>query len=301
MNTSLAPILSLVDGTPKASSLHIADHFDKRHADLLRSIRSLEIPDDYRVRNFAETVVERENPSGGTPITSPVILMTRDGFTLIVMGFTGKKALEWKLKYIEAFNSMEAELRAQALPTAHPTLTKSTPHDRKPLDRLIKTWAQQSGIAHAQCWAMVNANFNLQSVTELPVDWIPDAISFVQEHIDMILKTLPAREVKALPAAGQDIRTMATDYYHAVMDANHACTKALAEVERKGRELTDAMGTAVTPHIGADSDPSAIVSRHKFMDAIRSSPRCALRTVDMAFLSLVDHAQLLCGLAVLGR
>ena len=38
--------------------------------------------------------------------------MDRDGFSLLVMGFTGKKALEWKLKYIDAFNQMEETLKS---------------------------------------------------------------------------------------------------------------------------------------------------------------------------------------------
>lgn len=45
-------------------------------------------------------------------------LLTRDGFTFIVMGFTGAKADAWKLKYIEAFNKMEEELKGQALKTS---------------------------------------------------------------------------------------------------------------------------------------------------------------------------------------
>jgi phage regulator Rha-like protein len=48
-----------------------------------------------------------------------MFLMDRDGFSLLVMGFTGNKALAWKLKYIEAFNRMEAELmkrQANVLP-----------------------------------------------------------------------------------------------------------------------------------------------------------------------------------------
>lgn len=44
--------------------------------------------------------------------------MTRDGFTLLAMGLTGKKALQFKLRYIEQFNAMEAELKAQAQPAA---------------------------------------------------------------------------------------------------------------------------------------------------------------------------------------
>jgi phage regulator Rha-like protein len=43
--------------------------------------------------------------------TQKEYLLTRDGFSLVVMGFTGQKALQWKLKYIEAFNKMEAQLK----------------------------------------------------------------------------------------------------------------------------------------------------------------------------------------------
>jgi phage regulator Rha-like protein len=51
--------------------------------------------------------------------------MTRDGFTLLAMGFKGKKALGWKLKYIEGFNAMEATLRAQ--PAVDPMVALSDP------------------------------------------------------------------------------------------------------------------------------------------------------------------------------
>lgn len=46
--------------------------------------------------------------------------MTRDGFSLLVMGFTGKSALEWKLKYIDAFNKMEEQIKGSAIPSAKP-------------------------------------------------------------------------------------------------------------------------------------------------------------------------------------
>lgn len=52
----------------------------------------------------------------GNNKTYPEYLMNRDGFSLLVMGFTGKKALEWKIKYIQAFNAMEEELRRGGTP-----------------------------------------------------------------------------------------------------------------------------------------------------------------------------------------
>lgn len=114
VNAERQPVVFSKDGEVFASSRDVAETFGKNHADVMRSIRTLiEQAPDLRLRNFAETVFSRENPSGGAPIFSPGYDMTRDGFTLLAMGFTGAKALKWKLRYIEAFNAMEAELRAR--------------------------------------------------------------------------------------------------------------------------------------------------------------------------------------------
>lgn len=121
-------ILSTQNGEPVASSRQIAESFEKNHRDVLRAVDGLK--ED--VRNFAQMFFETEAPdSYGRP--QRTYLMNRDGFTLLAMGFTGKAALEWKLKYIQAFNEMEkqlaqrpqlsrAELMAQALIAAHDEL-----------------------------------------------------------------------------------------------------------------------------------------------------------------------------------
>lgn len=104
----------------------------------------------------------------------------------------------WVLDVLEKMNS------GSSTSTAKPVLPLSTTADRKPLDKLVKVWAQQSGIAHAQCWSMVNAYFNINSVSDLPVHWIPDALAFVQDRIDLILEELP----KALLAAKDESATL---------------------------------------------------------------------------------------------
>lgn len=99
-------ILSTQNGEPVVSSRQIAESFEKNHRDVLRAIDSLK--ED--VRNFAQMFFETETPdSYGRP--QRTYLMNRDGFTLLAMGFTGKAALEWKLKYIAAFNAMEKKLK----------------------------------------------------------------------------------------------------------------------------------------------------------------------------------------------
>ena len=102
------------NGQPVASSRDIAEHFEKEHRNVLRDI------DDLRkdVLNFEQMFFSVEIPdSYGRP--QRAYLMNRDGFSLLVMGFTGKSALEWKLKYIDAFNRMEAQIKSpQPMTTA---------------------------------------------------------------------------------------------------------------------------------------------------------------------------------------
>ena len=99
-----------------ANSRDVAEFFEKRHDAVLRDIRDLlKKEPNLRLHSFVETVISRANPSGGAPIPSSAYDMSRDGFNLLGMGFTGVKAIKWKMKYIEAFNAMEAELRARPL------------------------------------------------------------------------------------------------------------------------------------------------------------------------------------------
>ena len=94
------------------SSLDISNHFGKQHKDVLRAVDNLECSDTFRRRNFAPTVYHRPNPSGGKGIEARMYEITRDGFVFLCMGFTGQQAAVWKERYIDAFNQMEAALRA---------------------------------------------------------------------------------------------------------------------------------------------------------------------------------------------
>lgn len=112
INAERNPVVFAKDGEVFANSRDVAAFFDKRHHHVLDAIDGLlKQEPSLRLTSFRETVVDRPNPSGGTPIQSRAFEMTRDGFTLLAMGFTGSKALKWKLRYIEAFNALEAECR----------------------------------------------------------------------------------------------------------------------------------------------------------------------------------------------
>ena len=98
-------LVTVVNENAVVSSRDVAEHFGKRHDHVTRDIEMYKKD----VPNFGEMFRETTIPdSYGRQ--QKAYLMNRDGFSLLVMGFTGAKALEWKLKYIEAFNAMEKEL-----------------------------------------------------------------------------------------------------------------------------------------------------------------------------------------------
>jgi len=109
------PVIEIRDGQAITISTEVARVFNKRHNDVLRAIENLlkELPADSQ-RNFAQTEETRPSPLNGASIKSPAYHLTRDGFTLLAMGFTGKRALAFKLAYIDAFNKMEAALTQPA-------------------------------------------------------------------------------------------------------------------------------------------------------------------------------------------
>ena len=92
------------------TSLKIAEVFEKRHCEVLRSIRNNECSAVFQERNFAFSFYLRKLPNNATK-KEPMYYITRDGFTFLAMGITGKIAAKFKEAYINAFNEMENKLR----------------------------------------------------------------------------------------------------------------------------------------------------------------------------------------------
>ena len=95
-------IVTISNGELMTTSKIVSDVFGKAHRDVIRAINQLDCSDGFRARNFAQ--------SSYTSPQKKVLKcfdITRDGFSFLCMGFTGKKAAEWKENYINAFNAME--------------------------------------------------------------------------------------------------------------------------------------------------------------------------------------------------
>lgn len=103
---------------PTTTSRIIADVFRKQHKHVIRTIENLVtslegMPKIGHTPSVKFERIEIQNEQNGRYY--PEYILNRDGFTLLAMGFTGAEALEWKLKYIEAFNAMEEKLRNTTL------------------------------------------------------------------------------------------------------------------------------------------------------------------------------------------
>lgn len=141
-------LVQLNNNEAVCSSLEIAENFGKRHSHVLEKIEKIitDEPTENSARCFT-----RSDYKDAKGETRPMFLMNRDGFSFLVMGFTGKKADAWKWKYIEAFNEMESMLRERSTEAWLET-RKQGKLTRKAETHVIKQlveYATEQGSTHA--------------------------------------------------------------------------------------------------------------------------------------------------------
>ncbi|GAK09599.1 Rha family transcriptional regulator [Geomicrobium sp. JCM 19038] len=99
-------IVFVKDNQVVTDSLTIARSFDKEHARVMRDIRELECSEEFRVGNFAESTYINEQQR-----EYPKYIISEQGFTFLVMGYTGSDAMRFKESYIKEFHSMKEKIR----------------------------------------------------------------------------------------------------------------------------------------------------------------------------------------------
>lgn len=213
-----SPSVILHHGRPATTSLEVAKFFSKRHDHVLRDIDTLlsQLPENSLQPNFGEMFQEQETPLGLKQIH--IFILHRDGFMLLVMGYTGKKALAVKLAYIEAFNRLEAELAAQReaalLEVPHFISTPSTGAERRELHALVtREWCPRSGMHNYECWQKLNAHLGLKSIMDLPRERIGEAMSWVRAQIEGHVSPAPSGHAH-LPVSKTDLCTLPVQASH---------------------------------------------------------------------------------------
>lgn len=132
-------------GNPATTSLIVAEIFEKDHKNVIQSIENL-VAENSAAKFFYKTTYENRGKQ------YPMYLMNRDGFSLLVMGFTGEKALKFKISFIEAFNKMEQQIRstAPAIPQTFAEALELAARQAREIeakDKLIATQAPKAELA----------------------------------------------------------------------------------------------------------------------------------------------------------
>lgn len=190
---NILPVVSVTDGVVTTLSTDVAALFEKRHNDVIRSIETLtSTMSADRLRNFAQTVVTRTNPSGGAPIQSKAYRLTRDGFTFLAMGFTGAKAQAFKWMYIDAFNRMEEQLRGNNVASCPATIT---PAEQLQIQQAVARRAKTSSANYQTIYRAIKVRFQIPRYNELPRCQFAECLKF----IDAVDLKVPEARTAAAP------------------------------------------------------------------------------------------------------
>lgn len=198
-----ASLVSVLNNTVVTSSLTVAEYFGKKHKDVLRAISMLECSPDFQGRNFALSSYSYKLPNNGKK-TLPMYYLTRDGFTFLAMGFTGKVAAQFKEAYIKAFDDMEEMLRKQQCTKYAEKLLKAKVKKlNKSLAQGISALRKRYGINYGpagdlQCGIMYMEGHsfedNLKNIFAQVQNAYLDGYFFVGERIDCGKKLEEARK-----------------------------------------------------------------------------------------------------------
>lgn len=120
----LLPMITERDGIPVTTSRAVAEQFGKTHAHLLRDIEKLkqDLEQTDEGKAFSQSNFGLSTGLDSRGKEQPIYTLTRDGFTLLAMGFTGAKAVQFKVAYINAFNRMERLIRGGGVSAPAPAL-----------------------------------------------------------------------------------------------------------------------------------------------------------------------------------
>lgn len=180
MNSLAMPQVAISNDILTTTSRNISDVFGKMHKHVIRDIEDLEIPGDFAKSNFGLCSYKGKNNQ-----SYKMYNITQDGFTLLVMGYVGKKAMQFKLAYIEAFNKMHKELlnsyKQHALPAT------ITPKQQKQLHDAVtkKVYAEypntRAGLSKGFSaeWNRLKDEFGVAKYEQIPSSEHESAMCFV--------------------------------------------------------------------------------------------------------------------------
>lgn len=176
------------------SSLDVANNFEKRHDNVVKDIREMKCSDEFRLLNFKESFYKNSQNK-----SQPMYLMTRDGFTILAMGYNGTKAMKFKEDYISAFNKMENFIREKQSEEWLKTRKQGKFVRRNETDKLkllleyaikngSETYAKQPNRLYSQYTKLVNSSVGIATGEREHCVW--KVLITIQMLEDMIQNTV---------------------------------------------------------------------------------------------------------------
>jgi len=271
LSTSVTPDLTVIDGVIYTTSLQVAAHFGKAHNLVMRAIRNIiAMMAGEHLCNFALTFQNVPGPNGATR-QEPMYRITRYGFSLLAMGFTGKEAFQWKLTFLDTFERMESELvklTAPALPNV------ITPAQAQHLRELVQLVVESGKQGHGETWNRLHRKMKVNSYTALRPDQFDAACEYLRGKFDgESIASLIQKHIPALPAPNKpenkqmslDVKTLCAMIHGGLIDNRafmeiayavnqHQFALACSNTRRGyGQEVADKIKTGLT-----DADLHAI-------------------------------------------
>ena len=189
----------VIDGRPVTSSRIVAEYFSKKHSDVVRAIQTIlaQKPELEASRNFAQWSEEVEIGSGAKR-TVICYWMDRKGFSILAMGFTGAKALDFKCAFYDEFERMEKQLHPQCPAQAQlppPTLTEQQAYT---IMSKVAMRAKRDGAKYQTIYRALKARYQVTKYTNIPRDKFEDAVNFILT-VDLRTPAVPEQGPKQMP------------------------------------------------------------------------------------------------------
>ncbi|MBP3951151.1 Rha family transcriptional regulator [Bacillus suaedae] len=175
--TIIENLVYVDESKPVTTSLMIAKTFEKEHGKVLRDIRSLECSENFKYANFGES--SYENQQGRS---MPMFIVSFDGFAMLAMGYTGKKAIEFKELYINEFNRTRLILasRNETLLSIEQRQLQSA--IRCTINSLFPSVSTRAKMKYySLIYGQLKKKFNVSSYRDITRLDLPEAIAFVEK------------------------------------------------------------------------------------------------------------------------
>lgn len=179
-------------------------------------------------------------------LTVPTRIFSLRGCHLVAMFARTPVAKAFRRWVLDVLDKLDAEQHA-ASPSPTPddftgtlSITPSTTEDRKPLRALVGSWAHVSGLPFTACWNQLKAAFNLANIKELPQEWIPDALAWVQAKIDALPAPATAAALPPVRKPGDmysPARRLSLTAFQSMEDCSSALDYSLRALESSARTM----------------------------------------------------------------